>query len=232
MSNICGAFPDKEVVLDFIDKNNIEVFDHIPDSEKAIQVGLEPADPILENPLTDAAENLVGAITGEDAEVNLTASFKVGRKIILPDSTPTGWPPYAGARNGHAWHDRTRRTVGLIRRKAQSKSGRPIVCATYIGHGTTGIKFGIDAMVSKFGQKANNAEENAGDRLVNWALRNWGKLNLNYIIWWNWMNHGQGWFDYEPIRRQWSGGSQALVPSRHLDHGHFQVDSPFIAGNN
>lgn len=224
----CGAVtPSKEELSQFVAGEGLERFNYIPEADKTLKVGVEPDENIEKLSLLDAAAGSSELLAG---------AFSVGSKIILPDSTPVEWnpahnKPYYGARRGSAWHPRTRLTVGRIRRKVQSKNGKPMICATYIGHGRTGIQFGIDAMISQFTQKANKAEEEAGDRLVNWAVRNWNKLNLNYIIYWNWMNDGAGWFDYEPIRLRWDSGSPNVVASRHYDHAHFQVNSPFIAGN-
>jgi hypothetical protein len=152
----------------------------------------------------------------------LAAGF-VGRRITLPASTPQTWPPHDFATK--RWSDRTKRQVARIKRKAPG-----IICSTYAGHGRTGERWGIDAWVSRIHQKANAAEEDAGDRLCEWIIRNWTVIRCNYVIWWNWMNDGAGWFDYEPWRRTGSG-SQELVTSRHLDHLHITVDNPHVAGN-
>ena len=133
----------------------------------------------------------------------LRSPDRIGRKIQLPDSTPKTFPPFQFATR--QWSDRSWRTVHRIQRKAPG-----IVCATYQGHGRTGEPWGIDAFVSKMHEKANAAEEEAGDRLVEWAVRNWEWLNLNYVIWWNYMHDGAGWFWYEPWRKTGSGARNSL----------------------
>ncbi len=219
--DICGIdqadFPTPEEIDAILAEEGLARYEHIPteateyapdNTPKAFRIGeLEDDDP-----LDEAASR-----------------FSVGNTIQLPTSAtkmPSGWPPYGGAQSDRAWNARTLDTVQRIRRKVPG-----IVCATYAGHGRTGIWYGIDAMVSHFTQAANNAEEDAGDRLCNWVIRNWRVLNVNYVIYWNYMNDGNGWFSYEPLRRRWAGGSQNLVSSRHYDHLHIQVDSPYIAGN-
>jgi hypothetical protein len=215
----CGTLLSAEEVREFVRKERLQRFDYIP--VKPV-VGGQDDDDFGE----------LGTLDWLAARSDAAASaFDVGNKIILPDSVPVTFPPYGGARRGRAWHSRTRLTVGRVKRKVQDKNGKPVVCATYLNHGRTGMKFGIDILFSRFTQKCNQAEENAGDRLSEWAVRHWGKLNINYIIWWNWMNDGAGWFDYEPLRRKWDFGAPNLVASRHLDHVHLQINSPFIRGN-
>jgi hypothetical protein len=231
-----GLPVEKERLRDLVDKMGLERFDAIPDDTKEIAVGTSDADELPEGSGILALGEATISPMMRSVGVEPTAALNTGTRIILPDSVPTEWSPnnrkpYLGARRGTAWHPRTRHTVALIRDKVRNRDGKKIICATYVGHGRTGIKFGIDNMVSTFTQKANSVEENAGDKLSNWAIKNWNKLNINYMIWWNWMNDGAGWFDYEPIRRQWDSGSPNVVASRHLDHVHIQVNSPFIAGN-
>lgn len=212
----CGALPSPEEVRAFVEAEGLQRYIAIPDNGKVINVGYTPNE--------------------EEILEDTTGALSTGTRIILPDSTPVIWnpsnnQPYNGARRGDAWHPRTRRTVALVRDKVRKKDGKKVICATYLNHGRTGMKFGIDILFSRFTQKANNAEEAAGDRLSNWAIRNWSKLNINYMIWWNWMNDGDGWFDYEPLRLKWDFGSPNVVSSRHFDHVHIQVDSPLIPGN-
>lgn len=146
------------------------------------------------------------------------------KKLTLPSGTPRNYPPYPGATKN--WSPRTRAVVHQIREKAPG-----VVCATYEGHGRTGEPWGIDIMVSKFNEKANHAQELFGDALCNWLLAHWSEFHINYAIWWNYMNDGAGWFDYEPYRLKWAGGSQTLVTSRHLDHIHISISSPYLPGN-
>ncbi len=163
-------------------------------------------------------------IPNKGSAVGRALSGVGGEELILPRGAPRTFPPFPGATKN--WNARTERVVRLVKEKAPG-----VICATYRNHGRTGEPWGIDIMISQFNQKANAAQENFGDILCNWAVKNWAWLNLNYIIYWNWMNDGTGWFDYEPYRLQWASGSQNLVSSRHQDHLHFQVDNPFRAGN-
>ena len=231
MTTCGGNLPNGYTLRAFLQEEGIRRHQYIPDNGKSINVGTTPTDSIPDDELFGDAKNYLASISDR-----LAASQPVGERIILPDSVPTVWnplngQPYYGAKRGRAWHYRTRRTVGLIRRKVVNSSGIPVRCATYDGHGRTGKPFGIDVLLSTFTQQCNSQEEAAGDALCNWVIKNWSRLNVNYVIWWNWMNDGNGWFDYEPVRRKWDSGSQNLVASRHLDHLHIQIDSPFIVGN-
>lgn len=146
----------------------------------------------------------------------------IGEKLALPKGTPRGpdeWPPYPGATKN--WSELSWEVVRAVRQKVPG-----IICSTYEGHGRTGEPWGIDIMVSPFNRRANPEQEQLGDAISDWALANWSGLHINYIIWWNWMNDGESWFSYEPYRKQWSGGSQNLVTSRHMDHVHIQILNP------
>jgi len=62
-------------------------------------------------------------------------------------------------------------------------------------------------------------------------LNNWAEMHLNYVIWWNRMNDGAGWFDYSPWSKPPSqggipGGSPDINTRRHEDHVHIQVMNP------
>lgn len=153
-------------------------------------------------------------------------AFELGRKLELPKGTPRRFPPYPGATK--RWSDRTRQQVHRIERKAPG-----VICATYAGHGRTGEPWGIDIMISPFHDRANQKQEDFGDALCNWLVRNWEEMHINYIIYWNWMRDSKrgGWFSYEPYRLKWGGGSQNIVTSRHLDHLHVQINNPHIRGN-
>ncbi len=163
--------------------------------------------------------------------------FDLGKKLELPKGTPhmphgyeRGVRPYPGATRD--WAGRTKNQVERIQRKVPG-----VVCATYAGHGRTGEAWGIDVMVSPVHQRFSHAQKEFGWELCRWLLRNWDSMHLNYLIFDNFMNdiNGQGWFDYEPLRRDWirrsNGGSPNVVTSRHRDHVHIQIDNPHIGGN-
>src|SRR5215212_9299530 len=70
-----------------------------------------------------------------------------------------------------------------------------------------------------------------GNALVRWLVNNWVEMHLNYVIWWNRMNDGAGWFDYSPWSKPASqggypGGSPDMNTRRHEDHVHIQVMNP------
>lgn len=205
---------------------------YVPSKEEVDEMGLERHDlhPNFARHglrgVVDLAKTTPDNLLGLDLVESL-----IGEKLALPKGTPrmpggflAGSRPYPGATRN--WSSLSLTQVRRIRNKAPG-----IVCSTYFNHGRTGEAWGIDAMVSPFNRLANAAQERLGDHLSDWAIRNWNWLNLNYVIWWNWMNDGAGWFSYEPFRRQWSGGSQNRVTSKHKDHWHGQVDNPWVPGN-
>jgi hypothetical protein len=150
--------------------------------------------------------------------------FGLGTRLDLPNGTPRHFPPYPGATQRYS--ERTRQQVRRIRRKAEG-----IVCATYRNHGRTGEPWGVDIMVAPFNQKANAPQKALGDALVRWLMTNWVQMHLNYVIWWNRMNDGEGWFDYSPWSKPasqggWKGGSPDMNTRRHEDHVHIQVMNP------
>ena len=115
--------------------------------------------------------------------------------------------------------------------KAYQAQGAGIVCATYRNHGRTGQTWGVDIMVAPFKQKANAPQKALGNALVRWLMNNWVEMHLNYVIWWNRMNDGAGWFDYSPWSKPASqggypGGSPDMNTRRHEDHVHIQVMNP------
>ena len=151
-------------------------------------------------------------------------SFGMGTRLYLPNGTPRHFPPYPGATQRYS--ERTRQQVRRIRLKAPG-----IVCATYRNHGRTGEPWGVDIMVAPFNQKANAPQNSLGSALVRWLMKNWVEMHLNYVIWWNRMNDGAGWFDYSPWSKPASqggfpGGSPDMNTRRHEDHVHIQVMNP------
>jgi hypothetical protein len=150
--------------------------------------------------------------------------FGMGTRLDLPKGTPRHFPPYPGATQRYS--ERTRQQVRRIRQKAPG-----IVCATYRNHGRTGEPWGVDIMVAPFNQKANSPQKALGNALVRWLMNNWVEMYLNYVIWWNRMNDGEGWFDYSPWSKPasqggWKGGSSDMNTRRHEDHVHIQVMNP------
>jgi hypothetical protein len=150
--------------------------------------------------------------------------FGMGTRLDLPNGTPRHFPPYPGATQRYS--ERTRQQVRRIRGKAPG-----IVCATYRNHGRTGETWGVDMMVAPFNQKANAPQKALGNGLVGWLMNNWVEMRLNYVIWWNRMNDGKGWFDYSPWSKPasqggWKGGSSDMNTRRHEDHVHIQVMNP------
>jgi hypothetical protein len=141
----------------------------------------------------------------------------MGHHLELPGGTPRHFPPFLGATQ--RWSERTRHQVRRIRRKAPG-----IVCATYRHHGRTGEPWGIDVMVSTLHQMANDREKALGNGLVRWLMNNFAEMHLNYVIWFNQMNDGAGWFSYEPFIG--FGGDPNIVTQRHQDHVHIQVMNP------
>ena len=159
----------------------------------------------------------VEAIESDGNTLLLGAIHGMGNHLDLPGGTPRRFPPFAGATQ--AWSERSRQQVMRIRRKAPG-----VVCATYFEHGRTGEPWGIDIMVSPIHQKAAGAQKHLGDALVRWLMNNFVEMNLNYVIWFNQMNDGAGWFDYTPFIG--FGGDLNPVTQRHQDHVHVQVLNP------
>jgi hypothetical protein len=155
----------------------------------------------------------------EGAEFESMALLQgMGNKLALPSGTPRNFPPFAGATR--LWSERSRHQVLRIRRKAPG-----IVCATYRHHGRTGMPWGIDIMVSQLHNMANAAQKRLGNALVRWLMNNFSEMHINYIIWFNQMNDGQGWFSYERFVGKF-GGDPNLVTQRHQDHVHVQIMDP------
>ena len=147
-----------------------------------------------------------------------------GTRLRLPKGTPRHYPPYPGAIQHYS--ERTGQQVRRIRLKAPG-----IVCATYRNHGRTGGPWAVDIMVAPFNQRANAPQKALGNALVGWLMENWVEMHLNYVIWWNRMNDGEGWFDYSPWSKPasqggWKGGSSDMNTRRHEDHVHIQVMNP------
>lgn len=138
----------------------------------------------------------------------------------LPKITPVR-PPAGSTRN---WSPPALRVVNQI------EANFPVICSTYPGHGRTGEAWGIDAWVAPFRFKANKTQEALGDSIQRWVERNWDRLSIDYVIWWDWMkeNRGTPWFDYSPWSKPasqggWPGGDPDPETRKHLDHFHLQI---------
>lgn len=128
-------------------------------------------------------------------------------------------PPAGSSRN---WAANVRRVVEEL------ESLFPVRCSTYQGHGRTGEALGIDVWVAPFRSRANTAQEQLGDRIQKHLERNWKRLGIDYLIWWNWMKDDENaaWFFYEPWAMgalRWPGGDPDPDTRRHLDHVHIQI---------
>ena len=126
---------------------------------------------------------------------------------------------YRPAGSTRNWAEPTRKVAEEIERRFGVK------CSTYPGHGRTGEQWGIDVWVAPFRQKANAKQEELGDLIQLYVERNWARLGIDYIIWWNWMKESSGtnWFSYEPYAFSWKGGDADADTRRHLDHLHLQI---------
>ena len=204
----CGRFvPGPGEIEETLAELGIERTAEHPDFDMESEEGFE-----LEGVEIDGIALVTGAVHG------------MSKKLNLPGGTPRQFPPFFGATQN--WSERSRNQVRRIRRKAPG-----IVCATYKGHGRTGEPWGIDIMVSQLHNKAEGGQKQLGDALARWLMNNFVEMHLNYVIWFNRMNDGAGWFDYEPFRKA-ASGSKHPVTSRHFDHVHVQIDNPGILGNN
>jgi hypothetical protein len=131
-------------------------------------------------------------------------------------------PPEGASRN---WDPNTRLVAEEI------ESNFDVRCSTYPGHGRTGQPWGIDAWVAPFRSRANRVQEQLGDRIQHYVERNWNRLGIDYMIWWNWMIENKpnpallnrGWFSYEPYAFKWPGGDLDPQTRRHFDHVHLQI---------
>jgi hypothetical protein len=155
----------------------------------------------------------------DDNVLVMGAMHGMVNQLGIPSGTPRHFPPFLGATQH--WSERTRSQVRRIRRKAPG-----IVCATYKNHGRTGEPWGIDIMVSPLHQMANDSQKHLGNALVGWLMNNIAEMHLNYVIWFNQMNDGAGWFSYEPFVG--FGGDPNPVTQRHQDHVHVQVMNPLL----
>jgi hypothetical protein len=200
----CGRFvPGPEEIDETLAELGIERTAEHPefDMEPEEDEGLE-----LEGIEVDGQALILGAMQG------------MGRKLKLPGGTPRRFPPFDGATQN--WSERTRDQVRRIRRKAPG-----IVCATYKGHGRTGQPWGIDIMVSPLHHRAQGAQKQLGDALTNWLVNNFAEMHINYVIWFNQINDGAGFFSNEPFIN-FPGTDTNLVTRRHQDHVHVQIMDP------
>jgi hypothetical protein len=205
----CGRFvPQPEEIDSTIAELGIERTAEHPEFDMEPEEGFE-----LEGTEADGGgAMLLGAVHG------------MGSHLKRPGGTPHHFPPFPGGTQ--QWSERTRHQVRRIRHKVPG-----IVCATYRHHGRTGEAWGIDIMVSPFHHMAQGPQKQLGNALVKWLVNNWAEMNLNYVIWFNQMNDGAGWFNYEPYRAAYTAGSPNLVTSRHQDHVHVQVLNPALGPN-
>jgi putative chitinase len=137
-------------------------------------------------------------------------------------------PDYRPAGSTRNWSTETRKVAEELEKKFGVK------CSTYPGHGRTGEAWGIDAWIAPFRSRANAGQEALGDRIQLYLERNWRRLGVDYLIWWNWMKEdaGTNWFDYSPWSRPaseggWKGGDPNLNTRRHFDHFHLQTTPGF-----
>lgn len=135
--------------------------------------------------------------------------------IIVPpkqDKVLAPVPPASTRR----WHARTLKV-------AQEIEGRfPVKCSTYMNHGTTGEPWGIDIWVSPLGTRANKEQEAWGDKIYEWVLANWSRLNPLYMIWWDWYIDDVTQFAYSQ-NVKWPHGSPNINDYKHLNHVHIQI---------
>ena len=89
------------------------------------------------------------------------------------------WPPHPGATKNSA--DKTAAAAKELEEKF------PVVCSTYHGHGRTGEAWGIDVWIGQRGVRADQQQEALGDRIQERLEANWNSVEINYVIWWNWM---------------------------------------------
>ena len=205
----CGRLvPGPEEIEETLARLGIERTAEHPEFDAEPEEGFE-----LEGTESDGGMTLVmGAIHG------------MGKRLELPSGTPRDFPPFAGATR--RWSERTRHQVRRIRRKAPG-----IICSTYLNHGRTGERWGIDIMVSPLHQVANDGQKRLGNALVGWLMNNFSEMHLNYVIWFNQMNDGAGWFSFEPFvgfagEFGQSASLTGPVSQRHQDHVHVQVMNP------
>lgn len=198
----CGRFvPEPDEINETLARLGIERTAEHPEFDMEPEEGFE-----LEGTESDGNALLLGAVHG------------MGNRLKLPGGTPRHFPPFKGATQ--RWSERTRSQVLRIRRKAPG-----IVCATYRHHGRTGQPWGIDIMVSPLHQMANDSQKALGNALVRWLMNNFSEMHLNYVIWFNQINDGAGFFSNEPFINKF-GGDANLVTQRHQDHVHVQVMDP------
>jgi hypothetical protein len=204
----CGRFvPGPEEIDEILAELGIERTAEHPDfdaePEEDPEEGFE-----LEGTEVDGQALIMGAMQG------------MGGKLKLPSGTPRRFPPFLKATQN--WSERTRNQVRRIRRKAPG-----IVCATYANHGRTGEHWGIDIMVSPLHHMAQGPHKRLGDALTRWLVNNFVEMHINYVIWFNQINDGAGFFSNEPFIN-FPGTDPNLITRRHQDHVHVQIMNPSL----
>src|SRR5215212_11480365 len=143
----------------------------------------------------------------------------MGNRLELPRGTPRHFPPYPGATQ--RWSERTRQQV-----RRRGSSALPTVFT--VAPDRPGAWTSWSPRSSR---RPTLPRRPLGNALVRWLMNNWVEMHLNYVIWWNRMNDGAGWFDYSPWSKPASqggfhGGSPDMNTRRHEDHVHIQVMNP------
>lgn len=133
--------------------------------------------------------------------------------VLVPPKTVLAPAPSLDTRN---WHSRTAVVAQEIERVF------PVRCSTYKNHGTTGELWGIDIWVSPLNSRANKEQEAWGDKIYEWVLANWSRLNILYMIWWDWYIDDHTQFAYSE-KVDWPHGSKNENDYKHFNHVHIQI---------
>jgi hypothetical protein len=118
------------------------------------------------------------------------------------------------------------KTLRMVR---EIEYGFPVRATTYEGHGTTGENLAADFWVARIGEAADENQRELGYELARYLVQHWGGFDIEYIIWDNEMKERreEGWFDYEPIRKQWEkehpNVARDLPTSCHRNHVHVSL---------
>lgn len=127
------------------------------------------------------------------------------------------------------WHPIARRAAREIY-GIYGKHRKHVTLHTYPYHDgdpagamANGTSFSVDFYIAPFNHRPSAAQKAVGQKMVNYACRNWNRLNLDKIIW----NHyytrdGRNWYRYKWWTFRYNWGSAKLPDKNHTNHPHMR----------
>lgn len=101
---------------------------------------------------------------------------------------------------------------------------------TYKGHDgdprgamAKGISWSVDFYITSYGHNPTAEQLAVGQQMVNYACRNWNRLNLDKIIWKGYYTRdGSNWYRYKWWTFNYDWGGARKVTKDHRDHAHMR----------